>query len=142
MKDNTERIISIDYGEKRIGIAITDPLKMFAYPLLTLENDLKFFINFEKLLEQYNIIKIILGNPLREDGKPGRLDQEISKFRQRLISKYRIPVQLFDERYSSGIASRRVIETVSSKKKRKNKGLIDMNAACVILEDYLKEVDS
>ena len=137
--ENEKRIIAIDFGEKRIGIALTDPLMMFAYPLTTLNNDSKFWDNLLKLLNDYIVEKIILGYPLKENGEKSLSTLMVEKFHEELKSKINIPIELFDERYSSDIAKERILQSVKSKKKRRNKGLVDMNAACVILQDYLEQ---
>ncbi len=138
IKDDTERILAIDYGEKRIGIAITDPLKMFSIPLTTLNNNSNLWIDFEKIFNQYNIQKIVIGYPVNEDGSKTKLTEEIEKFSRKLKSKFKKEITFIDERYSSSIAWEHIKEGVISKKKRRNKALIDMNAAAVILEDFLK----
>lgn len=138
IKDDTERILAIDYGEKRIGIAITDPLKMFSIPLTTLNNNSNLWIDFEKIFNQYNIQKIVIGYPVNEDGSKTKLTEEIEKFSRKLKSMFKKEINFIDERYSSSIAWEHIKEGVISKKKRRNKALIDMNAAAVILEDFLK----
>lgn len=138
LKDNTERIIAIDYGEKRIGIAISDPLKMFAIPLTTLANNKDIWYEIKKIFDDYNIIKAILGYPLREDGGKTKITDFVEKFASDFKKKFNLEIKLVDERYSSSIALEHILESVKSKKKRKDKGLIDQNAAAVILEDYLK----
>jgi putative Holliday junction resolvase len=138
IKDDTERILAIDYGEKRIGIAITDPLKMFSIPMTTLNNNSNLWIDFEKIFNQYNIQKIVIGYPVNEDGSKTKLTEEIEKFSRKLKSMFKKEINFIDERYSSSIAWEHIKEGVISKKKRRNKALIDMNAAALILEDYLK----
>jgi len=135
-----KRILAIDYGSKRIGIAITDPLNIFAYPLITLTNDNKFFDNLEKILLQYKVVKILIGSPLKENGEESVTSQSVNKFIEELKKNLQIEIELVDERYSSEIARQRIIESVVSKKKRRDKSLIDKNAAAVILEDYLKSM--
>lgn len=132
------RILAIDYGEKRIGLAITDPLNIFAYPLTTLQNDKDFFKNLKSILDQYRVVKILIGNPIKEDGSIPKLFVKIEELKNEIEQKFSISVLLVDERYSSEIAKQRVIESVKSKKKRKDKSLLDKNAAAVILEDYMK----
>ncbi len=134
-----KRILSIDYGEKRIGIAITDPLKIFAYPLKTIENKGNKWDEFRLLFEEYDIEKVILGYPLKEDGSKSRSTLLIEEFRDSFEKKFSVEIELVDERYSSEIAKQKILESVPSKKKRRNKSLVDMNAAAIILEDYLKE---
>lgn len=132
------RILAIDYGEKRIGIAITDPLNIFAYPLITIQNDKDFFNNLKSILTQYKVVKILIGNPIKEDGSISKLLVKIEELKNEIEQKFNIPVILVDERYTSEIAKQRIIESVKSKKKRKDKSLLDKNAAAVILEDYMK----
>ncbi|MCX7875831.1 MAG: Holliday junction resolvase RuvX [Melioribacteraceae bacterium] len=135
-----KRILAIDYGAKRIGIAITDPLNIFAYPLTTLQNDKNFLENLLKILKEYNVVKIIVGVPLKESGENSSTSLIVEKFVDELKKRIDLPIVLIDERYSSEIAKQRIIETVVSKKKRRDKSLIDKNAAAVILEDYLKTI--
>jgi len=137
---NEERILAIDYGEKRIGLAVTDPLNIFAYPLVTLDNNKNFWLELEKIIRDYHVKKIILGNPLKESGAESRIFPLIKKFKKEVEKKFQLPVELVDERYSSLIAKKRILESVPSKKKRKEKGLLDKNSAAVLLEDYLKEI--
>lgn len=139
---NEERILAIDYGEKRIGLAITDPLNIFAYPLVTLENNKSIFGELKKIIEQYNVKKIIIGNPLKENGKQSQIFPLIIKFKEEIEKYFNLSVELVDERYSSLIAKQRIIETVPSKKKRRDKGLLDKNSAAVFLEDYLREISN
>jgi len=134
---NEERILAIDYGTKRMGLAVTDPLKIFAYPLITLPNDSKFFERLKKIINEYNIVKIIIGYPLKESGDESTSSQSVLKFISELENNISLPIELIDERYSSSIARERIIQSVASKKKRRDKSLLDKNAAAVILEDYL-----
>lgn len=133
-----ERILAIDFGEKRIGIAVTDPLKIFAYPLTTINNDLKFLDRLKEIITQYSVTKIILGIPLREDGSETVISRKVMNFKSTVEKELNIEIELVDERYSSQIAKDRIIESVVSKKKRRDKSLLDKNAAAVILEDWLK----
>lgn len=137
-KDNTERILAIDYGEKRIGIAITDPLKMFSIPLTTLNNNSNFWIELKKILDYYNVKKIVLGYPVNEDGSKTKLTEKVEKFSSKLKTNFKKDIFFIDERYSSSIAWEQIKKGITSKKKRRNKSLIDMKAASVILEDFIK----
>lgn len=133
-----KRILAIDYGSKRIGLAITDPLNIFAYPLITLSNNNKLFIQLLKIINEFKVVKIIVGAPFKESGENSNTSLEVEKFVVQLKKHTEVDIELFDERYSSEIAKQRIIESVVSKKKRRDKTLIDKNAAAVILEDYLK----
>ncbi len=135
------RILAIDYGIKRVGFAITDPLRLFAYPLMTIKRDKYFWDKFEQLFKDYQIELIVLGYPLKEDGSRSSSTELIEKFKIELEKRKSIKIELVDERYSSSIAKERILESVPSKKKRRNKNLVDMNAAAVILQDYLEMID-
>jgi putative holliday junction resolvase len=137
---NENRLLGIDYGEKRVGIAITDPLMMFASPLKTIIRDNNFWNIILDLFNQFNIEKVILGYPLKENGEESSSTQLVKKFREQLEEKITVPIELFDERYSSEIAKQRIIESVPSKKKRRDKSLLDKNAAAIILQDYLDSI--
>ncbi len=139
MRDNIERYIGIDYGVKRIGIAVSDPLGMFAVPLETISNNHNFWRDFKKLLEPYKIKAFVLGLPLKESGESYALTEEVKKFGETLKKKFNKDVVFFDERYSSSIAESQIIESVPSKKKRRDKSLVDKKAAAVILQDFLNE---
>jgi len=134
------RILAIDYGVKRIGLALCDPLKTFAYPFLTLKNDDSFLAALKKIIREQEVEKIILGNPLREDGQVSKMAGPIMKFKTKLEQLFSIEVILVDESYSSSLAQERILITVPKKSKRREKGLIDKNAAAVILQDYLLEI--
>ncbi len=136
-----KRIIGIDYGERRIGIAITDPLMIFVYPLETLYNDSNFWQNFVKLLSNYEIDKFVLGYPLRQDGSKWQVTEKIELFAEELKKRLNKEVIFADERYTSELAKGRILESVSKRSKRKDKGLLDKNAAAIILEDYLRETN-
>lgn len=133
-----KRILAIDYGSKRVGIAITDPLKMFAYPLVTFNNDSKFWEKFLNIFKEYEVELIVLGYPLLKSGDKSKSTLLVEKFQKELGSKLKeIPIELVDESYSSQKAMENIIEAVPSKKKRRDKSLIDKNAASVILQEYL-----
>jgi putative Holliday junction resolvase len=134
---NEQRLLAIDFGKKRIGIAVTDPLNLFAYPLITILNDTKIWNNLSKIISEYNVVKLIIGYPIKENGDESVSSREVLKFKEELGKKSNLPIVLIDERYSSEIARQRIISSVPSRKKRRDKSLLDKNAAAVILEDYL-----
>lgn len=131
------RIMALDYGAKRIGIALSDPMMIFATPYKTILNDNRLWKELEIIINEKNIIKIILGFPVKESGKESEIAAKILKFKNDLISKYKTQVELWDERYTSAIASEMIHQSVSKKKKRREKGLVDRNAAAIILQEYL-----
>ncbi len=138
MEENPgKRIIAIDYGEKRVGLAVSDPLGIFAIPLVTLRNTELLIEEIKKIIGSYQTEKIVLGYPLKEDGSPTHATGPVEIFEKELKEAVAIPIERMDERYSSGIAKEQIIMSVKSKKKRKDKSLVDKTAAAVILQDYL-----
>ena len=129
--------MGIDFGEKRIGIALSDPLLIFAYPFTTLQNDLTFMNNLSKIIREKNIVKIILGLPSSKFKSSAELSNKVQKLKLEIESKFKIEVILWDEEYTSAIAKTRVIESVTKKSKRKNKDLLDKHSAAIILQEYL-----
>ena len=134
------RIMGIDFGEKRIGIALSDPLFTFAYPHTTFINDSDLIGNIDKIISDKKINKIILGLPSSLKSASAKVAEKVQNFRNELIKKFNLEVILWDEEYTSVIAQQKVIESVTGKKKRKNKSLIDQNAAAIILQEYLNSM--
>jgi putative Holliday junction resolvase len=133
------RIMGIDYGEKRIGIALSDPLLTFAYAFTTLQNDSSFLINLSKIFIEKKIIKVILGLPSERFKSSKELSQKVRKLKSEIEIKYKIEVILWDEEYSSAIAKEKIIESVTKKSRRKEKDLLDRHSAAVILQEYLNK---
>lgn len=134
------RYLAIDYGKRRVGLALTDPLKIFSYPFETLENDSNLLITLKEIVNTKGIVKIILGYPLKESGDETLLSNEILSFKDKLQTHLKMEIILWDERYTSLQAKENIIESVTKKKKRRDKGLIDRNAAAVILSEYLNSI--
>lgn len=134
------RIMAIDFGIKRIGIALSDSLKLFAYPYVTLTNDSNFFDELKKIIEVKQVEEIILGIPSESKESKTSVVKSIEKFKEELKSKTKVKVILWDESFSSSIAQQKIMESVAKKKKRQDKGLLDMYAAAVILQEYLDSI--
>ena len=88
-------------------------------------------------MDEKGINKIILGYPIREDGKESILIREINKFKEKLEKLFKVDIILWDEIYTSRIAEKRILETRTKKKDRRDKRLIDSNAAAIMLQEYL-----
>jgi len=129
--------MGIDYGEKRIGIALSDPLLIFAYPFITLQNDLSFLKSLSKIIYEKNIDKVILGLPSSNYKSSAELSKKVQKLKQEIETNFKIEVILWDEEFSSAIAKQKVIESVTKKSKRRNKDLLDKHSAAIILQEYL-----
>jgi putative Holliday junction resolvase len=134
------RILAIDYGLKRTGLAVTDPLKIIATGLTTIES--KQLIPFLKnYFSKEEVELIIIGEPKNLDDS----DTHATPFVQKIIKELEknfplIPVEPVDERFTSKMASRAMIEMGLKKKQRQNKALIDEIAATIMLQDYLRAV--
>ena len=133
-----ERFMGIDYGESRIGLALSDPLLTFAYSYKTVKNDKYLWKNITTIINQKNVTRVVLGMPDAERNKS--LVAKIISFKKKLEIKFNVNVITWNEDFTSAIAQERVIQSVTKKKKRKDKGLIDRNAAAIILEEYLNSL--
>ncbi len=129
--------MGIDYGEKRIGIALSDPMLTFAYPFITLQNNSSFLKNLSRIIEEKKVNKIILGLPSSRFKSSKELSIKVLKLKSEIEIKNKIEVVFFDEEYSSAIAKEKVIESVTKKLKRRQKDLLDRHSAAVILQEYL-----
>lgn len=140
IEEAESRVMGIDFGLKRIGIALSDSLKMFAYAHTTIQNNSNVFVELEKIIIEKNVIKFILGMPNENRVSKTSVVNDIRNFKHKLESKFLFPVVLWDETYTSAMAQERIIESVNKKQKRKNKGLVDMHAAAIILQEYLDTI--
>ena len=133
------RILAIDYGKKRTGIAVTDVLQLIANGLTTIPtNELQAF-----LLDYVNrepVDKVIIGLPKQMNNEDSDNMKNISPFVKALSAKLSIPIEFFDERFTSIIAQRAMIDGGLKKKARKNKALVDEISATIILQSYLESL--
>ena len=130
-----KRIVALDIGTKRIGVAVSDALMLGATPvkLILRNNDTNAINEIESVLEEYNTDTILIGVPYNMDGSLGFQAKNCLDFIKPLEKKYKI--LKYDERLSSERAEE--ILRIKGKKYTKNKGLVDVAAACVILQEYL-----
>ena len=133
------RILSIDYGRKRVGIAVTDPLKIIASGLKTVHTkDIFEFLSM--YLNNEDVECIVVGYPLQMNGKPSESIEYINPFIKKLKKMFpNMPVELVDERFTSKIAFQTMIDGGLKKKKRQNKALVDTISATIILQSYLEQ---
>ena len=132
------RIIGIDFGRKRTGIAVTDPLKIVANGLTTVPSHtvVDFLV---KYIEKENVEKIVVGLPKQLNGQPSESMQYITPFLNRLKKVLpQIPVVMYDERFTSTLAHKAMLDGGKKKKDRQNKEIVDTIAATIILNDYLQ----
>lgn len=132
------RIIAIDYGMKRTGIAVTDELQIIATALETVETSkLMDFLN--KYLTENNVSEMVVGLPVRMHGEVGQLETEIRKFIHRVNAKFpQLPIHRQDESFTSKMASQAIFMSGAKKKKRQDKSLVDKVSATIILQSYME----
>jgi putative holliday junction resolvase len=140
MSDPEERVLAIDFGLKRVGIALSDPLKIFSYPFMTIPYNHEFLQNLMIVVKENNVSKIILGYPVTSRGEKTPLSDEIMKLKESMEKKLNLEVILWDERFTSEMAKQKVLESVTKKSKRRDKGLLDQNSAAIMLQEYLNKL--
>lgn len=130
------KIMAIDYGKSRVGIAITDPLGIIAQPFLTIpvKSKGKLIKRLKFLIRENNIAFVLIGNPISNKGQATPMSKEVTEFARRLKKAINIEVKLWDERYTSQYAAAILKETGAKRVLEK----IDQVAASIMLEEYLK----
>lgn len=134
------RILAIDYGAKRSGVAVTDPLQIIANGLTTVKT-VELFSYLQQYFKQEIVEKVLIGDPKNLDDTDTDATPLVNSFIKTFQKKFpTIPIIPVDERYTSKIASRAMIEMGLNKKDRRNKGLIDEISATIILQEYLEQM--
>lgn len=132
------RILSIDYGKKRTGLAVTDPLQIIAGGLATVSTS-ELFEWLQAYLAKEQVERIIIGEPRQPNGQPSenlaRVQQFVNRWRKAVPS---VPIEYFDERFTSVLAHQTMLDGGLKKKARQDKALVDEISATIILEDYLR----
>ncbi len=132
------RILSIDYGKKRTGLAVTDPLQIVAGGLATVATaDL--FQYLTDYIAREPVERIVIGEPRQPNGQPSenfaRVQQFVNRWRN---ARKDVPIEFFDERFTSVLAHQAMIDGGLKKKARQNKALVDEISATIILQDYMR----
>lgn len=131
------RILCIDYGGKRTGIAVTDPLQIIATALQTVETP-QLFVFLKNYLKAEVVERILIGHPLNLDDSPTHATPLVEAAIKRLLKEFpHIPVEKVDERFTSKLAGRAMLEMGMKKKQRREKGQVDQIAATIMLQEYL-----
>lgn len=128
------KLLGIDYGEKRIGIAISDEQQKYVFPSETIENTNTAIEEIKNIVKSENIEAIVVGFPINMKGQESSQSERTKEFVQALKDRIKVPVELEDERLTSQL-SERLLRTVPGKK---HKGNIDRQAAVLILESYME----
>ena len=132
------RILAIDFGRKRTGLAVSDTLRITANPLLTIET--KSLIEWlQSYFATEQVDEVVIGHPTQMNGQESESMNYIRPFMGVFKKTFpTMPITMFDERFTSVLAHRAMIEGGMKKKDRQNKAVVDKIAACIILEDYLE----
>ncbi len=132
------RILSIDYGKKRTGLAVTDPLQIIAGGLATVATS-DLFDYIQQYVSREEVERIVVGEPRQPNGQPSENLQRVQQFVNRLRKAMpHIPIEYYDERFTSVLAHRAMIEGGLKKKSRQDKAMVDEISATIILEDYMR----
>ncbi len=131
------RILAIDYGRKRSGVAVTDPLKIIANGLTTVRTcDLMDFL--KDYMQKEQVERIIVGLPKQMSGELSENMKYIEPFVRNLRKQVTVPVEMFDERFTSVLAHKAMLDGGLKKKDRQNKALVDEISATIILQSYME----
>ncbi len=132
-----DRIIGIDYGRKRVGVAVSDPLGIFASALDTVQSA-KIMDYLKKYAENENVIRFVVGYPVNMDGAPSEAAKDVDVFLKQLSKAFPdVPVTLEDVRFTSVLAHRAMIDGGMKAKDRMNKESVDKISAAIILQSYM-----
>lgn len=132
------RILSIDYGKKRTGLAVTDPLQIIAGGLATVATA-ELFQYLNDYIAREPVERIVIGEPRQPNGQPSENLQRVQQFVNRWKkARPDVPIEFFDERFTSVLAHQAMFDGGLKKKARQNKALVDEISATIILQDYMR----
>lgn len=131
------KALGIDYGAKRVGVAISDSLQIIASSLTTIETK-QFFLFLIELLQKEDIDRFVVGEPKNLDGTATDSTEMTENFVEKLSIRYpNIPIKRIDERFTSKIAKQSILDAGTKKSKRRDKRLVDKVSAAIILQSHL-----
>lgn len=142
-KTEGKRVLGIDFGLKRVGVAVSDPMGIIAQGIDTFPNDRELLNRILDIVKRMSITKIVIGKPLKLDGEKGESAVQAAKFteilREKMSKGYERKMEIveWDERFTTTIARRTQIELGIKKKERQRKGNLDRMASQLILQSYL-----
>ena len=132
------RVLSIDYGKKRTGLAVSDPLQIIAGGLATVETS-RLFDFLKQYVATEPVECLVIGEPRQPNGQPSENLQRVRQFASRWQKEMPdVPIVFYDERFTSVLAHQAMIDGGLKKKARRDKALVDEISATIILEDYLR----
>ena len=134
------RILAIDFGRKRTGLAVTDILRITANPLITIETK-QLMTWLKDYFAKENVDEVVVGYPKQMNGEDSESMQYIRVFLAQFEQTFpSIPIKLYDERFTSVLAHQAMIDGGMKRSQRQNKMMVDKIAACIILEGYLDSI--
>jgi putative Holliday junction resolvase len=131
------KIIALDYGKKRTGIAVTDDLQIIASGLTTISTN-ELFSFLKQYFSENDVEAIVLGEPKRLDGTDTHSSHDVRKLKEKLGTEFVLPIHMVDERFTSKMAFQTMIDSGLKKKQRQNKALVDEISATIILQSFLE----
>ena len=131
------RILSIDYGKKRTGLAVTDPLQLIAGGLATVPTAQRYDY-LVKYISEESVELIVIGEPRQPNGEPSENLARVRQFVARWKNHQQVPIIYYDERFTSVLAHKAMIDGGLKKKARQNKALVDEISATIILQSFLE----
>lgn len=132
------RILSIDYGKRRTGLAVSDPLQIIAGGLCTVDTP-QLMSYLTDYVSREQVERIIIGLPVQPNGQPSENQARVREFTGRLRKALpQIPVEFWDERYTSVMAHQTMLQSGISRKRRQDKALVDEISATIILQSYME----
>jgi len=134
------RILGIDYGEKRVGLAMSDPSQFLASTLMTLVHDNNIIANLQKVMQDNAIQLIVMGKPLHMNGQISDSFEKARALAEKISSISDVPIVLWDERWTTVSAHKLMHET--GKKPSKEKGKVDQVAAAFLLQSFLDRISN
>jgi len=135
-----KRVLGIDFGTVRVGVAISDPLRIIAQSVGAFTNNREIFETLAEIARKYDVGLVVIGMPFTLKGEKGTKAGEVDKFISSLKEKLKIDVVPLDERFTSRMAQQTLIQMGTTKKQRRNdKGRIDAMASALILQSFLDQ---
>ena len=135
-----QRILALDYGTVRVGVAVSDPLRIIAQSVGAFKNDATLMDRLGETIAQYAPGLIVVGMPLNLKGEKGQKAVEVERFMEKLKEAFGIELVVWDERFTTKMAQQTLVDMGTRKKERReNKGRVDAMAAALILQSFMDQ---
>ena len=135
-----QRILALDYGTVRVGVAVSDPLRIIAQSVGAFKNDATLMDRLGETIAQYAPGLIVVGMPLNLKGEKGQKAMEVERFMEKLKKAFGIELVVWDERFTTKMAQQTLVDMGTRKKERReNKGRVDAMAAALILQSFMDQ---